>query len=212
MDKPVIILGAGSLGKAALEIFQQNGVIVYCFLDDNKDLHQQEIDDIAIMGSTDDDGYLKYIGKKCEAFIAVDDQSYRKGLVTLLKERRKVMPVNAVHSSAHLATSAHIAHGNFINSGVTIGAHAKVGNHCLLHTNSVIDHEAELGDLVQIGAASVVNTGAKIEEGAFIGSGAIIVSGVTIGKNARVGAGSIVIADVKAGETVFGNPAQAIKS
>jgi len=36
------------------------------------------------------------------------------------------------------------------------------------------------------------------------------VSGVTVRKGARIGAGSVVIAPVKAGETVFGNPAQPV--
>jgi acetyltransferase-like isoleucine patch superfamily enzyme len=58
----------------------------------------------------------------------------------------------------------------------------------------------------------VISSGVTIEDEAFIGSGVTIVSGVTIGKGARVGAGSVVIAPVKAGETVFGNPAQSIKS
>ncbi|MBP9927344.1 MAG: acetyltransferase, partial [Cyclobacteriaceae bacterium] len=50
------------------------------------------------------------------------------------------------------------------------------------------------------------------EDEVFIGSGVTVVAGVTIGKGARVGAGSVVIANVKAGETVFGNPAQKIKN
>ena len=50
----------------------------------------------------------------------------------------------------------------------------------------------------------------EVEDEVFIGSGVTIVSGVKIGKGARVGAGSVVIADVKAGETVFGNPAQKV--
>ena len=51
-----------------------------------------------------------------------------------------------------------------------------------------------------------------IEEEAFIGSGVIVISGITIGKGARIGAGSVVIRPVKAGETVFGNPAEKIKA
>ena|SRR5258706_8340606 len=76
----------------------------------------------------------------------------------------------------------------------------------------VVYVEVTLGDFVQIGAGSIINAGAKIEDEVFIGSGVTIVAGVTVGKGARVGAGSVVIAAVKAGETVFGNPAQAIKS
>jgi sugar O-acyltransferase (sialic acid O-acetyltransferase NeuD family) len=210
MDNPVIIFGANELGKATLEIFESNDVVVYGFLDDDPSKHGQELNGVAVLGKTDDDGFLKLIGKKCEGFIAFDDRDLRKGLVKLMLERRKKMPVNAIHSNAQVAPSAHIGHGNFINSGVIVGSNAKVGNHCLLNTNATIDFSAQLGDLVQVGAGSVISSEAEIGENAFIGSGATIVSGVKVGKNARVGAGAVVIADVKAGATVFGNPAKEI--
>lgn len=210
MDNPVIIFGAGGLGKAALEIFQSNEVVVYCFLDDDEKLHGQEINDISILGSTDDDGYLKLISKKCEAFVAVDETKYRQSLVKMLNERRHVMPVNAVHKSAIISGQASIGHGNFINSRVSIGNNAKVGSHCILHSGAIIDYEAELDDFVQVGAGSIINPGVKVGRNAFIGSGATIVAGVEIGKNARIGAGSVVIGNVKEGETVFGNPAKAV--
>lgn len=207
MDNPVIIFGANALGRAAVEIFESNDIIVYGFLDDNEELHGQMLGELNILGRTDDDGFLKLIGKKCEAFIAADDRQLRKGLVKLLKERRKMMPVNAIHSNTEIAPSAHVGHGEFINSGVIIGANAKIGDHCMIHTNASIDFSAKLGDLVQVGAGSVVGSEAQVGDNVFIGSGVTIVPGIKIGKNARIGAGSVVIADVKDGETVFGNPA-----
>lgn len=211
MDKPVIILGSGGIGRAALEIFENNGVVVYGFLEDDEKEHGKEIDNITILGRTDDDGFLKLIGKKCEAFVAADENSYRQSLVELLHERRKVQPVNAVHTTAVIARSAHIGHGNFINQQVKIGAGAELGSHCILHSGALLDFNTRLGDFVQIGAGAVIGSGVTIEEGAFIGSGVTVVSGITIGKNARVGAGSVVIGHVKAKETVFGNPAQPVK-
>ena len=211
MKNPVMILGANALGQAARHIFESNDVLIYGYLDESSNLHGTEIDDISILGSPDDDGFLKFIGKKCEAFVAVDDNKYRKGLVEMLNNRRKVMPVNAIHKSAEIADSAHIGHGNFINMGVRIGHKAKVSNHCILNTNAVVDYEAELGDFVQVGAGSIVNSGVVVEEEVFIGSGVTIVSGIKIGKGARIGAGSVVIADVAKGDTVFGNPAQKVE-
>lgn len=212
MENPVIIFGAGFLGRAAKEIFERNNNVVYCFLDDAKALHNTEIDNVTVMGSTDDDGYLKLIGKKCEAFVAIDDNKFRKSLVKMLNEVRHVQPVNAVHVSATLAHSASLGHGNFIDMGTRIGAGSEIGNHCIIQANAVLGPEVRLGDFAQVGSGSVINAGVTIEEEAFIGSGVTIVSGVTIGKGARVGAGSVVIAPVKAGETVFGNPAQKVNS
>src|SRR5690554_2626181 len=186
MEKPVIILGAKGIAIPALEIFNSNKVDVYGFLDDDKELHGTEINSVSILGHTEDDGFLKLIGKKCEAFVAVDDNTYRQFLVKLLNERRKVQPVNAIHGTAYIATDAAIGHGNFINAKVVIGAGSKVGQHGIFHTNCSIEHQVEIGDFVQIGTGSAINSGAHIGNGAFIGSGVTVVSGVKIGENARI--------------------------
>jgi sugar O-acyltransferase (sialic acid O-acetyltransferase NeuD family) len=208
MEKPVIILGAKGIAHPALEIFNSNRVIVYGFLDEDEKLHGTEINTVTVLGRTEDEGFLKLIGQKCEAFVAVDDTKYRKFLVEMLLENRKVQPVNAIHQSAYISTDAAIGHGNFINAQVTIGAAAVIGSHCILHTGSIVDHTAKLGDFVQVGAGTIINSEVTIGEGAFIGSGVTIVSGITVGKNARIGAGSVVTKNVPAFTTVFGNPAR----
>ncbi|MES2731821.1 MAG: acetyltransferase [Bacteroidota bacterium] len=210
MQNPVIILGASGLGSVALDIFQSNKVVVFGFLDDNAKLHNTTIDGITVLGSTDDEGFTKLIGKKCEAFVAVDDTKYRKNLVEMLNEVRKVMPINAIHATAFISPTASLGHGSMIGAGAIINTHAQIGNHLIIHAKAVIDYNAQIGDFVQIGAGSVIGAGAKIEEGAFIGSGATIVAGITVGKNARVGAGSVVVETVTARATVFGNPAKAV--
>ncbi len=211
MEKPVIILGAKGIAHAALEIFNSNKVVVYGFLDEDKSLYGQEINVIPILGHTEDEGFLKLIGQKCEAFVAVDDNKYRHFLVKMLHENRKAQPVNAIHGSAKIASDAAIGHGNFINANVYIGAGAILGSHGIFHTGSTIDHNTTFGDFVQIGAGATVNSHVTIGDSAFIGSGVVLVSGITVGENARIGAGSVVISDVKDGETVFGNPAVPIK-
>ncbi len=211
MDKPVLIFGAKGIAKDALEIFHSNSIVVYGFLDDDTTLHGTEISEVPILGDTEDHGYLKLIGQKCEAFVANDDNKLRKELVNYLIEKRKVMPTNAVHQKATIATSAAIGHGNFINAGVIIGSGVEIGQHCIIHTGAIIESGAKLEDFVQIGAGSIINANVTIEKGAFIGSGVTVIGGVKIGKDARVGAGSVVIAEVKKGETVFGNPAVAVK-
>jgi sugar O-acyltransferase (sialic acid O-acetyltransferase NeuD family) len=211
MENPVIILGMNPIGRAAKEIFENNGNVVYGFLDDDKKLHQKEVDSVTVLGSTDDDGFLKLIGKKCEAFVATDDTKMKKALTTMLNDVRHVQPVNAIHKDGSLAAHIEMGHGNLIDHGARIGANTKIGSHCIIHANAVIGVGAQLADYVQVGAGSIVGAGVTIEEGVFIGAGVTIVADVTIGKQSRIGAGSVVIAPVKSGETVFGNPAQAIK-
>lgn len=210
MDNPILILGANIQGRQAKMIFEENGNVVYGFLDDDKSLHGKEIDNIAVLGSTEDDGFLKLIGRKCEAFVAMDDTKLHRSLVKMLHEVRHVQPVNAIHKSAVIPGSASMGHGNLIDMGVLVGAGATIGHHCLITGGSYIGPEVLLGDFVQVGAGSQVNAGTTIEDDVFIGSGVTIVSGVTIEKGARVGAGSVVIKSIGKGQTVFGNPAEKV--
>ncbi len=211
MENPVIIFGANYLGRIAKEIFESNDIVVYGFLDDDKKLHNIAIDEVMVLGATDDDGFLKLIGKKCEAFVAVDDNKLRKSIVQMIREVRHLQPVNATHRQAILSPRANIGHGNFFDIGFTSGPGSVIGSHCLLHAKSHVGAESILGDFVQVGAGTIINPNVTIEDEVFIGSGSIIISGITIGKGARIGAGSVVIGPVKANETVFGNPAQKVK-
>lgn len=210
MENPILIFGAGNLGKIVLDIFNRNNVLVFGFLDDNKALHGKEISEVVVLGDTDDDGFLNIIGQKTEAFVALENNKERKKVVEMLINRRKVMPVNAVHNTAVVSENAVIGHGNLIAARTVINPYATVGNHCIMHASVIIDINTKIGDYVQIGAGAIINSEAEIEEGAFIGSGAVIISGIKIGKNARVGAGSIVVENVADGSTVFGNPAKKI--
>ena len=208
MENPVLILGAGSLGLTALDLFQRNSVVVYGLLDDDKELHGKEFSDVSVLGETDDDGYLKLVGQKCEAFVAIADSRVRKRLVKMLNERRKVQPVNAIHDTATVSTLATIGHGNLIAARVVVNPFAEIGQHCIIQAGAIIDPKANVGDFVHIGTGCLINSGVVVEEGAFIGTGATLVAGITVGKNARIGAGSVVVENVEAGTTVFGNPAK----
>ena len=206
----MLIFGAGSLGLTALDLFQRNNIVVYGLLDDDKNLHGTEFGDVSVLGETDDDGFLKLIGQKCEAFVAIADGRVRKRLVKMLNERRKVQPVNAIHDAAVVSTLATLGHGNLIAARVVVNPYAEVGQHCIVQAGAIIESRAKLGDYVHVGPGCVINSSVVIEERAFIGTGATIIAGVTIGKNARVGAGSVVVENVEAGATVFGNPATKI--
>jgi sugar O-acyltransferase (sialic acid O-acetyltransferase NeuD family) len=210
MNKPIIILGAGSIGKSAMEAFQSNEVLVYGFLDDDSSILGKEIGDVEVMGKFDDQTYLSVIGSECEAFVAMEEIEIRRNLVQMLIDERKVMPVNAIHDSAILASSAQIGHGNYIGAGVIVGSYAELESHLIINPGAIINHDVKLGNYSQVGAGSVLNSGVQIEEEVFIGSGVTIVSGIKVGSGARIGAGSVVIKNVDEGQTVFGNPAEPV--
>jgi sugar O-acyltransferase (sialic acid O-acetyltransferase NeuD family) len=211
MENPVIIIGANAIGREAMEIFERNGNVVYGFLDDDSKLHGSLIQEVAVLGSAEEEKYLSLLGKKCEVFIALDDNRLRKTLVKTLNEKRQVQPVNAVHASAQVSASASLGHGTFVGACAVVGPGAELGHHCLIHAGALVGTLCKVGDFVQIGQGVRINPGVVLEQECFIGTGAVIVSGVTVGKGARIGAGSVVISSVPAGQTMFGNPAVPVK-
>lgn len=211
MENPVVVFGAGTLGKTAYDILNQNEVLIYGFLDDKEELQRTEIGTVTVLGTTDDEHVLGILGEKTEACIAIRNKEDRKRLAEELKEKYEVIGINAIHKTAYTSEDAGLGHGNIIGAMAVVGAFASVGNYCILGANSVVDADAVVNDYAEIGAGAVVNSHAVIEEGAFIGAGAIIVSGIKIGKGARIGAGSVVIENIGAGAVVFGNPAVAFK-
>ena len=171
MEHPVIIFGANHIGRTAKEIFESNEIVVYGFLDDNKKLHTTEIDEVVVLGSTDDDGFLKLIGKKCEAFIAVDNNRLRNSLVQMLQEVRHVQPINATHRHALLSPKSEIGHGNLFDIGCTTGPGSRIGSHCILGANSHLGTESVLGNFVQVGPGAIISAGERFEL-LFAGRGA----------------------------------------
>jgi sugar O-acyltransferase (sialic acid O-acetyltransferase NeuD family) len=210
MENPVIIFGVGNRGRLALDIFNNNSVLVYGFLDEDQMLHNTEVSEVMVLGDPFDDGFLKIIGNKTEAFVAIENKTFKENVVKMLLERRKTMPINAIHNSAYVSEDAEIGHGILIGPGAIINAGAKIGNHSVINSGAVIDTLSNIGEFSEIGVGAIINSEVKVETGAFIGSGAVIVSGVNIGKDARVGAGSVVVNNIEDGVTVFGNPAAKI--
>ena len=212
MENPVIIFGANTIGRIAKDIFENNGNVVYGFLDDTKSLHNTELDEVVVLGATDDDGFLKLIGKKCEAFVATDDIKLKKHVTDMINEVRHIQTVNAIHKDSSIGSHVVLGHGNLIDRGARLAPGVKLGNHCIVHANAVIGVGTTLGDYVQVGPGSVLGDGVTVENESFIGASVTIVGNLTISEKARIGAGSVVIAPVKKDETVFGNPAQKVNN
>ena len=103
---PVIIFGSKETGQIALEICNSNDLLVFCLLDDDKKEHGKEYGLVTVMGGTDDEEYLKLIGKKCDAFIAVDNLKERRFIAEMLEEEKKVKPVSIFHKQVEIGRAS----------------------------------------------------------------------------------------------------------
>ena len=207
MPNPVIIIGANAYGSVAASVLQKQGLIVYGFLDDDEKKQGENINEIPVLGKTDDEKILKLIGKKCDVFIASDEAKLRKYFFDKLEEK-DIYPVNIIEKSAFVADGIILGHGNLVQAGAVISAGADIGNCVNFGAGTILEPNVSVSDYVQIAAGAVIGEGVVLEECCFIGAGAVVAAGMKIEKFARVGAGSVVIENVAKGKSVFGNPAK----
>ncbi len=91
-----------------------------------------------------------------------------------------------------------------------ISAGAKLGRF-VNAAGSMICPGARIGDYSTATGFTVVEN-AEVGQGVFVGSHAVICEGVCVGDGASISAGSIVTQNGRAGATVFGCPAEEIRS
>lgn len=85
--------------------------------------------------------------------------------------------------------------------GIVIHQNAKIGQNTVIYQN------------VTIGRKNRDNQECpEVGKNCLIGAGACLLGNIRIGDNVKIGANAVIITDIPAGSTVFGNPAQIIKS
>ncbi|MEO6541081.1 MAG: acetyltransferase [Ferruginibacter sp.] len=146
--------------------------------------------------------------KENDFFIAIGDNAIRHKIYDRLLQK-ELSPVNAVHPSSVIDTSATIAaNGVMIAAGVIINPLAVIGKGAICNTGCIIEHECIVGNFAHIGPGAVLCGNVKIGEDSFVGANAVIKQGITVGKNAMIGAGAVVVKDVPDNVTVIGVPAK----
>jgi sugar O-acyltransferase (sialic acid O-acetyltransferase NeuD family) len=141
-------------------------------------------------------------------FIAIGDNAIRQRIYQILTPEQ-FWPINAIHPSAIIASSAVIA-GNcvMIAAGVLINPLATIGTGAICNTGCIIEHECEVGAFAHIGPGAILCGNVHVGEGSFVGAGAVVRQGISIGNKVMVGAGAVVVKDVPDGATVVGVPAK----
>lgn len=143
-----------------------------------------------------------------EFFIAVGNNIIRNKIYEQLSNE-SLLPINAIHPSAIIDSSAFIAHhGVMIAARVAINPLAKIGIGAICNTGCIIEHEADVGAFSHIGPGAVLCGNVKIGQRSFVGAAAVIKQGIIVGNNVMIGAGAVVVKDVPDGVTVVGVPAK----
>lgn len=195
-DGPVIIAGAGGVGREALDACLAAGLEVDGFVDDvlaggtTRGL-VIAAPDAAPSGST----YL----------VGIAAPVVRRRLVALL-EARGLSAVTVVHPRAVVGPDTTLGEGCLVLAGAHVSSSIVVGDHSQVHYNATVGHDAVLGDYVTVYPGANVSGSVILADDVTVGSGAVVLQGLTVGQGAFVGAGAVVTRDVQAGTVVVGSP------
>ncbi len=189
----IAIIGAGGHGKCAYDCFNQSGVEVYGFFDDEPGLYDIEvINGLKCLGNSADVGKHEMISS---VFIAIGDNRVRLAKYEYFKDKGYRTP-STVHQKAHVSDFAYMGEGIFVMGAAIINPHARIGDYCIINTSATVGHDSILGRAVQVGPGVNIAGGCRIGEGAFIGIGAKIAPKINIGAWSVVGSGSVVLRDL----------------
>ena len=211
MSKDAIgIFGASGFGKEILPlVVQQFPCADIFFIDDN--LKIQELIGVKVL-TLDLFNQLPSACKKI--VVAIADKNIRRSLT----DRIKLLGLECVtifSKNSLVLGDVNLGVGSIVCPFVTLTADVKIGVSFHANLYSYVAHDCVIGDFVTFAPAVKCNGNIVIEDGAYIGTGAILKQGrpgrpLVIGRDSIVGMGSVVTKSVKAGDTVFGVPAQSI--
>ncbi len=195
------LVGAGGVGREALDVAEALGVRVEGFLDDGR--AGQVVRGLPVLRPAEAPTGATYL-------VAIAAPGPRSRLPESL-EARGLTAATLVHPRAGVGPETVIGPGGLVMHGAYVSSSARFGAHVQVHYNATVGHDAVLDDCVSVYPGARVSGAVHLGEGATVGSGAVVLQGLTIGNGAFVGAGAVVTRDVPPGLVVVGSPARELR-
>lgn len=206
--KPIVIYGAGGLGKEILAMLialpEWSPVGFY----DDAMAKATMVNGLEVMGGLED---LRKIKEKLNIIVAIGEPNVKRKLAEYLLTSGHCFP-SIVHPSSVILdkSSIEIGEGTIICAGAILTVGITIGKHVLVNINSSIGHESSIGDYSSIMPGVNISGNVRVGDGVLIGSGASIINNTTLGNACKIGMGAVVLNDVAPSSTVVGVPARPI--
>ena len=211
---PLVIFGAGGLGREVLLLLRQLNDAqpswqVRGFYDDHAPA-TPTVAGLPYLGTSAD---LNAVAEPLAVAVAVGSSASRAAVVARLTSAQLsfpsiVHPAVALHPAQRIALGA----GCVIQQGCMLTCDISLGRFVLLNLGCTLGHDAALADFCSLMPHANVGGAAQLAQGVYLGTNATVIQGVRVGENTVVGAGAVVVRDLPANVTAVGVPAKPVKS
>ena len=208
--RPLLILGAGGLGREVLEAVRQavsHGApwSIIGFLDDHPARQGSMIGGVPVLGPCSDaHEHADAALLMCIASPQTPDCRAR------LMERVDLDPsrfATIVHPSVALPTSCSIGEGSIVLANAVLTADVTIGRHVVVMPHATLTHDVRVADFATIAAGARIAGGVKIGEASYLGAGSLVRENLEVGARSVIGMGAVVTRSVPPDQLWVGVPA-----
>ena len=211
MRRPLIIYGAGGLGREVKSMLQhtEQPFELIGFLDDGVTPGTM-VDSIPVLGGVN---WLEVNTNKIDVIVAIGNPKIKSKIVRSIHPMDYVNFPRLIHKLGHTQDMERvtIGAGSVIGAGVVLTTNITIGEHVLLNLNVTVGHDTVIGDFTSVMPGVNIAGNVRLGSEVMIGSGANIINNIKVGNFATIGAGSVVNHDIPAASTAAGVPARVIK-